>query len=301
MVRPLEMPLMSNGFALSTDPNRLGELEPTDPGLPLARLHEQYRAQGYLWLKGFLDRQRVLDFRKRYFTAFRDTGLIAPDSDPVDGIYGGGGEKREAVRLILQEVVRWASYEAFCLAEPIWRFYEGFLEGPPYLHKRKLIRHTAPGDPGATAAHYDLIYLRAGTDRLCTSWIPIGDTPVAMGGLVYLEGSDAWGREAEREFSAKNMELPPEERINAFNRNMGEGGSLTKNLPTLAERHNTRWLVADYEAGDMVVHSPYMIHASTMNTDQEGRMRLSTDIRYQRVRDEIDARWANHWSLDDML
>jgi hypothetical protein len=51
----------------------------------------------------------------------------------------------------------------------------------------------------------------------------------------------------------------------------------------------------------MVVHSPYMVHASTMNVDPDKRIRLSTDIRYQRVRDEIDARWNNHWSLDDML
>jgi hypothetical protein len=35
--------------------------------------------------------------------------------------------------------------------------------------------------------------------------------------------------------------------------------------------------------------------------DKHGRMRLSTDIRYQNVRDEIDARWQNHWSLEDML
>ena len=62
-----------------------------------------------------------------------------------------------------------------------------------------------------------------------------------------------------------------------------------------------RWLIANYEAGDMVVHSPYMVHASTVNLAADGRMRLSTDIRYQRVQDEIDARWQNHWSLDDML
>ena len=36
----------------------------------------------------------------------------------------------------------------------------------------------------------------------------------------------------------------------------------------------------------MVVHSPYMVHASTMNVDPARRIRLSTDIRYQRVRDE---------------
>ena len=76
---------------------------------------------------------------------------------------------------------------------------------------------------------------------------------------------------------------------------------LTQDLKTLSETAGARWLAADYEAGDMVVHSAYMIHAATDNRDPGGRMRLSTDIRYQNVRDEIDARWANHWSLDDML
>ena len=51
----------------------------------------------------------------------------------------------------------------------------------------------------------------------------------------------------------------------------------------------------------MMVHSPYIVHASTMNVDPLRRIRLSTDIRYQRVRDEIDSRWSNHWTLDDML
>jgi hypothetical protein len=50
-----------------------------------------------------------------------------------------------------------------------------------------------------------------------------------------------------------------------------------------------------------MLHSPFMIHAATANESPDRRIRLSTDIRYQNVRDEIDARWGNHWSLDDML
>jgi ectoine hydroxylase-related dioxygenase (phytanoyl-CoA dioxygenase family) len=76
---------------------------------------------------------------------------------------------------------------------------------------------------------------------------------------------------------------------------------VSDDLPDLAERLDTRWLIADYEAGDVVLHSPYMIHAATSNASPDNRIRLSTDIRYQNVRDEIDARWTNHWSLDDML
>jgi ectoine hydroxylase-related dioxygenase (phytanoyl-CoA dioxygenase family) len=302
--RVRDVPLISNGFALATSPERLGRLVPTDPGRPHVELWEQYRAQGYLWLKGILDRQEVLGFRRRFFGAFVEAGLplIAPGTDPVDGICDDMGTATDPglYRKVLMEIVRWAEYEAFCLAMPLRRFYEVFLEGAPYLHKRKLIRYGKPGDRQCTGAHYDLIYLRGGTDRICTSWIPIGDVPVERGGLVYLEGSDAWGRRTEAEFAARNRDLPPEERISAYNRNM-KTGWLSNNLAAMADALDTRWLIADYEAGDMVVHSPYMVHASTMNVDPDRRIRLSTDIRYQRVRDEIDVRWANHWFLGDML
>jgi ectoine hydroxylase-related dioxygenase (phytanoyl-CoA dioxygenase family) len=149
--------------------------------------------------------------------------------------------------------------------------------------------------------NYDLIYLRAGADTFCTSWIPLGDIPVEMGGVIYLEHSDAVGRKLEAEFRVKNAHLLPEERISAYNRNMREGGWISTNLVEMAERFQSRWLIADYEAGDMVIHSPYMIHAATQNHDPLGRMRLSTDIRFQRVDEQIDPRWANDWDLDDHL
>lgn len=296
-----EMPLISNGFTLSTSPDRLGWLQPSDPKQPMAALREQYQAQGYLWLKHCLDRAEILAFRRRFFAAFQDLGLLAPGSDPMDGLYANAGEDRSAVRSRMTEFAQSAAYEAFCLAKPILQFYEEFLGGSVFLHKRKIIRFTRPQDPNSTGAHYDLTYLRGGTDRLCSSWIPIGDVPVDLGGLVYLEGSDAWGRKMEAEFSVKNANLPPEERISAYNQNMTAGGYVTKNLPELADRLNTRWLMADYEAGDMVIHSGYMIHAATMNRSEQGIMRLSTDIRYQLLRDPIDPRWQNHWNPNDGL
>ena len=105
----------------------------------------------------------------------------------------------------------------------------------------------------------------------------------------------------EAEFSRKSADLTPEERISAYNRNMTEGGWVSKDLPDMARRFDARWLAGDYEAGDVVLHSPFMIHASTTNVDLHNRIRLSTDIRYQNVHDEIDARWTNHWTLGDML
>jgi ectoine hydroxylase-related dioxygenase (phytanoyl-CoA dioxygenase family) len=291
--------LTSNGFEIK--PERLGFLQPTQPNQSRDVLWAQFQEQGYLWLKGLLDREAVLDFRERVFTAFKETGFVSEEASPRIGLDSGVETFKVHPNKLLMEMVRWATFEAFCLSKPIVDFYEWFLEGAVYLHKRKIMRYNRPHESASTGPHYDLTYLRGGTDSVCTSWIPLGDIPVEMGGLTYLENSDKRGRETEAEFSRRNADLKPEERISAYNKNMGEGGWLDKNLMKLAEKWDTRWLIADYEAGDMVVHSAYMIHAATQNIDPQNRLRLSIDIRYQRVRDEIDVRWANHWTLEDML
>jgi ectoine hydroxylase-related dioxygenase (phytanoyl-CoA dioxygenase family) len=153
---------------------------------------ERFSQDGYLHLKGLLPGAPVMDFRRSVFQALESTGILHGASDISQGVFSGRTEQGEA-QLRVQEIVRWASYEAFCLSTPILKFYESFFGGPVYLHKRKILRYTVPGDPSCTGAHYDLTYLRAGTDALCTSWIPIGDIPVAMGGLIYLEGSHSAG------------------------------------------------------------------------------------------------------------
>ncbi len=298
--RTIGIDLVSNTYTLSQQPNRLGWLIPSDPSGSKRELWEQFQEQGYLWLKGLLHRQAVLDFRRQFFQVFAQANLILAGSDPVDGVYSGNEDKGLVHRLIF-DAVRWASYEHFCLAAPIWGFYEEVFGEPVMLLKRKILRYTRVGDPSCTGAHYDLTYLRAGTDRVTTNWIPIGDVPVEMGGLMYLEGSHAWGRKMEAEFSIQNANLPPEERISAYNRNMAETGWLTKDLPSLSDRLDTRWLMADYEAGDVVFHSAYQIHAATVNKDPHDRIRLSTDIRYQRISDQVDTRWGNDWSPEDKL
>ena len=270
-------PLVSNGYTLEMTPERLGWLEPTDAGLPVEQLREKYRQNGYLLLKGFFERDVILDFRSYFFE-----NMISGAKTFV-------------------EIISSQEYEDFCTMPRLWNFYREFLGGQPYLHKRKLLRFNLPGETHCTGGHYDLIYLRAGTDQFSTSWIPLGDIPVEMGGVIYLEHSDALGRQMEAEFRAKNANLPPEERISAFNRNMRDNGWVSTNLAEMADRFKSRWLIADYEAGDMVIHSPYMIHAATLNKDPLGGTRLSTDIRFQRVDDPIDKRWANDWAPGDSL
>jgi ectoine hydroxylase-related dioxygenase (phytanoyl-CoA dioxygenase family) len=294
-------PLIAAGKPLMATPDRLGWMIPTPGDTPVKQVKELYAEHGYVWLKRFLDPSDVMAFRGYVFSHLAESGLVAPDTDPRIGTFSGVDIRKDLADRRLMALVRSTTYEGFCVQPRLARFMDEFLEGLSYLHKRKIMRYTQPHTPTVTPAHYDLIYLRGGTTRIVTSWIPIGDVPAEMGGLVYLEGSHQIGFQMEREFSANAANLTPEEKINAYNKNMTEGGWVSKDLPDMANRFNTRWLAADYEAGDIMLHSPFMIHASTTNVDPQNRIRLSTDIRFQNVEDEIDARWNNHWSLDDML
>ncbi|GAB3393305.1 phytanoyl-CoA dioxygenase family protein [Humibacter soli] len=281
--------LTSNGYVLDESPRRLGRLEPTprDVRNDKDALWRRLRRDGYLYLTGLLDPAVVCDFRAYYFGKLAVTGLVSPEGIS-EGIDSGGEVDRALVRRALfDEIVPGDQYSALTAHPVIRAWFEWFLGDDVHLHKRRIIRHIRPGESGigtATQAHYDLVYLREGTDRVLSLWVPLGDVPLEVGGLAYLEGSHHRVMAQER---AGVLKAP--------------AASITADLPGLADEYDSRWLVTDYRAGDVVVHSAHIVHASTDNVDPRNRIRLSTDIRYQRVADPIDWRWQEHWNDLDGL
>ena len=145
--------------------------------------------------------------------------------------------------------------------------------------RRQLFRTVMPHSPTATGVHYDQIFLRHGPPTAVTFWIPIGDCPLAMGGLIYLERSLPVGRKVEDMFTkmsqAQNMTL--EDQRNAYNSNVSHGspggahkeqmssnGSLSTDPVRFSHDggEGRRWLVGDYEAGDVVLHLMRESHTS---------------------------------------
>ncbi|HJG51703.1 MAG TPA: phytanoyl-CoA dioxygenase family protein, partial [Brachybacterium faecium] len=271
-------------------PHRLGDLEPVPAAERSDRdaLWQRLRREGYLYLTDHLDPDVVHAFRRYYFERLMDTGLVRRDSDPLEGLQGDGELDRGLLReRLFHEIVPSAQYQAFCALPQIKDWFAWLLEDEVHLHRRKIIRHTRPGEKGigtATQAHYDLVYLRGGTDRVLSAWIPLGDTPVSRGGLTYLERSH---HRVLAEEASGRLQAP--------------AASITADLPGLAEEYDSRWLTADYRAGDIVVHSAHIVHAATDNVDEGDVMRLSTDIRYQRSSEPIDWRWQEHWHDRDGL
>lgn len=282
--------ITSNGYVLDESPARLGRLQPVPAGERGDRgaLWSRLRRDGYLYLTDHLDAELVNAFREYYFRSLARTGLVEPGTDPRLGIGGAGQVDLASVRArLFDDIVPGDEYAALTSHPAIRDWFAWLFDDEVHLHRRKIIRHTRAGETGistATQAHYDLVYLREGSERVLSMWIPLGDTPVELGGLTYLEGSHHWALAGER----ASAERPP-------------ARSMTADLPGLADTHDARWLLADYRAGDVMVHSAYVVHAATDNVDPAGRMRLSTDIRYQRASEPIDWRWQEHWRDDDGL
>jgi phytanoyl-CoA hydroxylase len=80
---------------------------------------------------------------------------------------------------------------------------------------------------------------------------------------------------------------------------MGKFSQLSQNADEFLEneaQEQGKWLAAEYEAGDVVFHDPYMIHGSSRNQDERGRIRLSTDLRFCGEGGKMDERWmARGW------
>ncbi len=91
--------------------------------------------------------------------------------------------------------------------------------------------------------------------------------------------------------------------MSAFNQNMSKFGQLSDDAGEFraTKGGNRRWLVSNYEAGDVVFHDPYTLHASSKNEDPEGRIRLSTDLRFYKQGSDIDTRWMKLWTPGDGL
>ncbi|KAM0288355.1 hypothetical protein ACHAO9_007260 [Fusarium lateritium] len=166
--------------------------------------------------------------------------------------------------------------------------------------RRTLLRNNTPGNK-AIGVHYDQSFMRYGEPTAVTAWVPMGDIKLDGGGLIYLEGSEALGAEIESDFAKKAKEagMSDEEMRNAFNSNMMSTGFLADGPADFGRQHGRKWLVSEYEAGDVVFHTPHMIHASTINHDAENRIRLGTDLRFVNSTRPWDTRWSKDFEFGD--
>lgn len=197
-------------------PDQVGRLEESSPALPAAELLRRYNDDGYVFLKGLLPRDDVLEAREEYFKMLAPSGVLKPGTRLVDGIFdsekdpadfpgigagaiGGNSKPGAATADKFVQAALAAHYahwykEKFC-KHPVLKQFIATMTGwgdRTLGVRRSVLRNNTPGNK-AIGVHYDQIFLRHGEPTSVTAWVPMGDISLTGGGLIYLENGEITG------------------------------------------------------------------------------------------------------------
>lgn len=185
-------------------------LRPTPKDTPISEIRKRLKEDGYIFMKGLIPREDVLNLRKQYafpllsfshfprrvnahitsyFQHWGDTSLLQPGTSPQDGIFNSsenplhhGGIGAGDLPLSEKEV------EALISSHHLDNYLH-FLESPSLrqmvrdimdwkkelLLRRTMLRHNPPGGV-STGIHYDKLFMRDGDAFFLTAWVPIGES-----------------------------------------------------------------------------------------------------------------------------
>jgi hypothetical protein len=276
--------LTSNGLPVSTAADRFGVLREAPEK---AHWRAQYLEDGYLVLRGALDAEAVLAARTAYLARF-DAAMFQ-NGDARLGVFSGWLPKTLPEHGLAghpaHDFVRAPEFARLADAPVFNEIAATLLDAPVKRVPRTPLRHFIKGSQRASRAHTDRTYLDEPVESCVTLWVPLGDCPMQAGSLMYLENSHK-----DIGIEARLREEAPSDRLN-------DDRPISHDLSWVAMRAQSRWLTADFKAGDLVAHVPTIVHASL--DPATDFMRVSTDLRFLHAQTPLDARWQNHWAADD--
>jgi hypothetical protein len=232
--------------------------------------------EGYLLIRGFHDRERVLSAREEFLRKLQamgrlelgaplDEGRISQDNRSM--MWGGGAEELQADFPRFLDVVNHPS---------VLDFFDRLLGGKSMTYDYKWPRAVAHG--GNTGAHYDVVYMGRGTKNVYTMWTPFGDTPLELGTLAMCLGSQHFSK-IRQTYGEMDVD-----------RDNVATGWFSEDPVEIIDTFGGRWATTSFEAGDAIIFGMYMMHTSLNNMTD--RYRISSDTRYQLASEPVDERWV---------
>ena len=302
--------LRARGQELSRASDAFGDLTDSSACVnDVPALQQRLEEDGYLFLRGFFPRAGVLDARQVITDRLLANGFLDPAYPATEAVIAakvkivnsqsafrppavGAGAPDPIKTYQADDLTRENQpLHALLYSGRLMEFFRDFLGGPVAHYNYTWCRVVSPGF--GTPPHCDIVYMGRGTDRVFTTWTPLGDTPLHIGGLMVLEGSH---RQAHRLAPYLKRDVDEYCVNGRFAKEIETGqklfewdGTLSKNPVTLREKLGGRWLTTEYRAGDILIFTMKTIHASLDN--QSDRIRLSTDSRYQLAAEPMDERY----------
>ena len=268
--------LYSSGTAIDMSDSAFGVLTESTSLLDDAdALRARLDDDGYLFLRGFLDQALIAAAREEILLKYAIIGEIDPTRPLDDAIY----DERNALgninlRAFAQSVRDGIAYKNVVLNERIFELQEMLLGGPVRAFDFRWPRFARPGE--GCGVHCDGPYLTRRTDRINSTWIPLGHVHMIEGALMILERVPGYEKRLERYLS---MDADR------------DGLEWLGDPLRIQQRFGARWLSTDFEAGDVLCFGMGTVHAALDNHSPVGRCRLSSDSRYQLASEPLDERW----------
>src|SRR5207248_10145214 len=228
---------------------------------------------GYLLIRGLHDRGKVLAARRRILAALADNGQIDRSRPLEEAVIAPAG--RGAFLGGAKAVTHTPEFLAVVESPELLEFFSTFLDGPATTYDYKWLRVISRGS--FTGAHYDIVYMGRGSQRVYTVWTPLGDVPWELGPLCILAGSHRLER-IKTTYGKMDVDRDHVE------------GAFSNDPIELIQRYGGKWLSSEFETGDALIFSMFTMHGSLSNVSD--RYRISCDTRNQRADEPIDERWV---------
>jgi hypothetical protein len=270
-------------------------------------LRQKLEEDGYLYLPGFFKSEAVLEARKVVTDRLMEQGFLDKNHPSIDGIVSKvkivnaksafrpktGKENLEPVKMYNADDLTRQNRPLLDLLHKgkLIEFFEDFFGRPVRHYNYTWFRAVSPGL--GTPPHCDWVYMSRGTRNLLTTWMPVGNAHLDLGGLMILEGSHKKSDRLQN-YLSRDVDEYCVNGMNARKIESGEmlyewDGTLSENPASLREKLGGRWLTAEFNAGDILIFTMRTVHASLDN--QSNRVRLSVDTRYQPADEPFDERY----------
>ena len=271
----LPHPVTIQGLTIPED--RIGTLAPFEGDRSdSAQLADSLAEDGYLFLRDGLDPALVQAAREEVFRQLAGVGEIA--DPPAEGLATGKSRRLDPAEdegLFWQRVSEGPILRRLTHGLEMQSVLDTVLSEPARAFDLIYLRPTPVGQ--ATALHYDYPFFAGSAQPMINAWIPIGDIPVEDGPLAIVEHSNRFSDLIDQ-FLAVDYTA---DRSNDVVQTAAYGGASDINPVQLVVDRDTRFLTANFRAGDLLLVNMFTLHGSLDNVSPRSRVRLSCDVRFQ--------------------
>ncbi len=244
-----------------------------DPQALRARMDED----GYLLIRGLYDADEALAARREIMQAQLECGLLLPGSDPMLGLinpHPPGDARRQSHG---SSATRGPEFLRLVERGRVMRFFDRLFGSRALTFDFKWLRVVRDGD--SSPGHFDNSYMGRGSARLYTVWTPLGAVRLQDGPLTIVPRSNTMPAWAPLRETLGLMDVDRDQ----------VRGNFADDPYEFTRQFGGQWATAAFAPGDALIFGMFTLHASAENCS--GRIRLSSDTRYQPAAEPADERW----------